>query len=152
MAFNTIQLKGDGVRYERVANGAITPGHIVELDSNDKFKVHANAGQVVAPVIVAVEDDIQGKAITTAYADAARVQANVQRSGDTFYGLIANGENIAKGDKLQSAGDGTLSKHTASSAGAVEYPLAVVGIALDAVDMSSSSGADPSGRCRVLVR
>jgi hypothetical protein len=99
-----------------------------------------------------VEDDIQGKAITTAYAAAARVQANVQRSGDVFYGLIANGENISKGDKLESAGDGTLRKHTASSAGAVEYPLAVVGIALDAVDMSSSSGADPSGRCRVLVR
>jgi hypothetical protein len=154
MAYNTIQIQGDhDGRMERVANAAITPGHLVELMSTNKFRVHASAGQPVVPVIVAVEDDLQGNPITTAYAAASRVQANVQHPGYVFYGLLANGQDSPIGSKLESAGDGTLRVYAASSAGAVEYPMSIVGIALDDVDMSGSSGADPStARIRVLVR
>lgn len=155
MAYKTIMVIGDGLAYDMLGSGAITPGHLLYVTNStteDTVAVHASAGQDVVPVIVAVEDDLQGKEIGDAYTTANRVQCRVLRSGEQFYGLIANGQSITKGDKLESAGDGTLRKHTADSAGVVEYPDAIVGIAMETVDMSDSSGADPSGRCRVMVR
>lgn len=151
MAYKTITIQGDGVRQEAVANAAITPGHLIELMSTSKVRVHASAGQPCLPMF-AVENDLEGKEIGDAYAAADMVQYCHFGSGDVVYALIANGQDIAVGDKLESAGTGALRKYAASSAGAVEYPLSIVGVALDAVDMSGSSAVDPSGRCRVRIR
>ena len=155
MASKTIQLQGaeQCIRREAIAGGAITPGMIVELTNaaSDTVVVHNSAGENVVPIAVAVEDDLQGNGITTAYASASMVQYNIQAPGSVFYGLVNDGENITKGAILESAGNGKVQAHAASSAGALEYPRAIVGVALDAVDMSDSSGADPNGRIRILV-
>ena len=150
MAYRTIIIKGDGVGVEAVANAAITPGMVCQLMSTGKVRAHANAGQN-AEALIAIEDELQGREIGTAYSADNVVLMRRFQPGDEFYGLINDGENIAIGDYLESAGNGKLRKHTADSAGAVEYPNAIIGVALEAVDMSDSSAADPSGRCIVRV-
>ncbi len=150
----TIILKGMGIRKERAADGAITPGHLVYLKSTDKVGVHATAGGN-AQKAFAFEDDLQGGAIATAYADGAIVQYEVMQRGSEVNALIADGESIAIGDPLESAGDGTLQKHTPPVDSSAEittiYADSIVGYALEAVDMSGSSAADPSGRCAVEI-
>lgn len=151
MAHRTIKIKDfTDIRKEALADGAITPGHLLERTSAGKFKVHSSAGQN-ATRLFAIEDDLQGKEIGDAYATGARVSAHVFRTGDEVYALLADGQNVAIGDFLESAGDGTLRKHSASSASVVEYPEAVVAMALEAVDMSGSAGVDPSGRIVVEI-
>lgn len=156
MAAKTIVLKGKGIRNEAVANAAITPGHLVELMSTGKIRVHATAGGN-AEKAFAVEDDLQGKTIADAYAANAVAQYEVFGPGCEVNALIANGQNIAIGTKLESAGDGTLQAHTAdvdlnnSSANFTVYTNQIVAVAMEACDMSGSSAVDPSGRCRVRI-
>lgn len=155
----TIILKGCGIRKERTAGGVITPGHLVYLTSANTVAVHANAGQN-AQKAFAVENDLVGGTISDNYAASSKVQYEIMERGAEVNALIANGENISIGDALESAGDGTLQKHTpdsesvdVDSSGNVVtvYGEAIVGYALEAVDMSDSSGADPSGRCAIEI-
>ena len=134
---------------EALASGEITPGHLLERTSAtaDTVKVHALAGGV-AQRIFAIEDALQGNGIDDVYADGALVQARQYMPGDLVYALISNGENISKADKLVSAGDGTLQKADSDSATMEEDTVAY---ALEANDMSGSSGAD-SPRCLVEIR
>lgn len=146
MAYNTIKLKKylDIVK-EKDAAAAITPGHILEQTSLDKFQVHSSAGQNVTPLIVALEDELQGNGIDDAYATNNKVQAWYPQSGEEFYGILKDGQNVAIGDELESNGDGTLRKHEAGSAAELEYPRSIVGKAQEALDLSDSSGGESSG-------
>ncbi len=151
MAFNTIAIVGTPVEKERLAGGAITPGHLIEIDSSDEFIVHATGGGTAATMF-ALEDDSQGNEITDAYASGARVFAGIFRPGDEVYALIANGENIAIGDDLISNGNGELKEYVVADSGSdIIQDHSVVAVALQAVDMSSSSPVDPSPRCRVMI-
>jgi len=147
---NQIVIKGTPIKVEYKASGTPTPGHLLEMASATEAKVHASAGQP-AEKFFALEDELQGRAYTTAYTAATQMQCGHFRPGDVVNALIANGETIAVGDELESNGNGELRKYTTDSAGAVEYPNSLVGVSLDAVDMSDSSAADPSGRCRVRI-
>ena len=149
MSNNTIVKKGTGIRKERTANASITPGHLVELMTTGKVRVHATAGGH-AQKAFAVENDLIGAGITTAYAAAAQVQYEVMERGAEVYALLANGQNVAIGAPLESAGDGTLRAYTPSSSG-IDASNNVIAYALEAVDMSDSSAADPSGRITVEV-
>lgn len=155
MAYNRIILKqphGSNRFEAKAADGTIKPGFLVYVTnaSADTVAKHATASGNVCPVMVAIEDDLQGKGIDDLYASGARVQCEVMLPGDIFYGLIADSQNIAKGDLLESAGAGTLQKYAADSTG-IYYPKQIVGQALEAVNMSGSAGVDPSGRCCVMV-
>ena len=150
MAYNTIILKGDGTQVEALAGGAITPGHLLSRATAGTLVVHPNAGQNAEPLF-AYEDELQGKPISTAYASGARVLARLMRLGDQVYALLANGETAVIGSFLESAGDGTLQVVPTDSAGEVKYPASVVAVALEAVDMSDSSGADSNGRICVEI-
>jgi len=141
----TIVLKGLGMRKERMAAGAITPGHLVEITSADKVQVHSTGGGL-AQRAFAVENDLVGGTIATAYALGSMVQYNVFVAGEEVNALIADGEDIAIGDKLVSAGDGTLKELSSEST-----DQSAIAIAVEACDMSGSSGADPSGRCAVEI-
>lgn len=153
MAKKTIALKHYGavVRAEAIANAALTPGHLVELMSTGKVRKHATAGGSAVEKAFAVEDELQGKEIGDAYAINTLVQYDIFRPGDEVYARLANGENVAIGDKLESAGTGELRKVDAdTSAGSIAVQ-SVVGVALEAVDMSGSSAVDPSGLIRIRV-
>jgi len=149
---NTITIKGDPVREEYTAAAAITPGHLCEITSAGTIQAHSTAGGF-AEKLFAIEDELQGKEITEAY-DATtnkQVLCGIFRPGDQVYALLANGETAVIGSKLESQGDGTLRVvDTDVSVGDIAVQ-SIVAVALEAVDMSGSSGADPSGRITIRI-
>jgi hypothetical protein len=144
MAYNTIKIKKySDVIEEMIAAAAIYPGMVVEMDSAGKAKVHATAGGTVVPIMVALEDELQGKGIDDAYAANDKVQVWIPNSGDQFYGIIADGQTIAKGDLLESDGYGRLQKHVPDKGSQDSiYQAAIVGVALDTV--STAAGSEDS--------
>lgn len=148
---NTIKIYSRyGKHVEGLASGTPTPGHLLERTSAvaDTLKVHASVGGK-AQRIFAIEDELQGAVISTAYTAGEKLFALQCLPGDQVNALIADGENIAKSDELVSAGDGTLQKANVDSASTV-IEQDVVAIAMAACDMSGSSGAD-SPRCVVEI-
>lgn len=134
---------------EYVTAGIVTPGMLVEVTSAGLVVAHNSAGTTAQPAF-AVEDELQGKGINDDYASGARIpKVWFPRRGDQVQAILADGENVAIGDFLESNGEGFLQKHvvdTHSSAEAdVGSPQAIVGVALEAVDLSDSSGAESSG-------
>lgn len=146
----TIGLKAPGVREEFTASEAITPGHLVEFGGSNEIQKHSTAGGEIGAVKIAVENDVVGDDVDTDYVSGEQVQVDAPHGGAVYMLRLANGENVSKGDLLESAGDGTLqAAGTASSAG--EH-APIVGEANEAVDMSGSSAADPSGKIEVRIR
>jgi hypothetical protein len=151
VARNTIAVVATGLRkYEKVAVAAITPGHLIELTSADEVQVHSTAGGS-AERLFALEDSLQGNTITDAYAADDRVTYGAFNAGDQVYCLLANGENASIGSKLESNGNGELRVvDTDASVGEIGV-ASIVATALEAVDMSGSSGVDPNGRILVQI-
>jgi len=141
---NTISLKGLGTRKEAAADVAVTPGYLLEFGATG-VQPHSSAGTDAAAAF-AVENDIAGKGIDDDYAIADQVLYSVFTPGDEVYGLVAAAAAaIVKGDFLESAGDGTLRKHTAQAVvegGAATYTIsskAIVARAIEAVDNSAGA-------------
>ena len=152
MAFRTISIDTDARDKEGIASGIVAPGHLLERTNvADTVKVHATAGGK-AQRHFAIEDEHQGKEIGDNYADAQRVFFKTFLPGDRVYALIADDENIAIGDFLVSDGNGRLQKADVDSSATI-IEQTIIGVALQAVDMSASSaeGGDPSPRCIVEV-
>lgn len=143
---NTVRLKDYlGVYDEQVAAAAITPGMLCELTSTaNTVQKHSTDSGIAIPLF-ALEDNLQGKGIDEDYSAADQVQLWYPSRGDEVYAILADKENVSRGDFLVSAGDGTLKKLTVNSAGAAEYPEAIVGQALEALNLSGSSGEESSG-------
>jgi hypothetical protein len=167
MAYNTIKIKKYlDIVEEYEANAALFPGHLVELMSTGKIRKHATAEGTVLPMF-ALEDELQGNDNDTAYAAADRVQVWIPNRGEIVLAVLKDGQNVAIGDFLESAGDGTLQKHVNDEdswesnskqepGNVTVIPQVIVGTALEAVDLSGSSGEEDSGALdwdkRILVR
>jgi hypothetical protein len=150
MAFNKVAIMGDPVVKEYKAHAAVTPGHLLQLNTDSEVQAHASAGGT-AQRRFALEDEEQGVSIATAYTANTRCKTGVFKPGDEVYALLKNGEHAYIGYFLESAGDGTLQvSDQTPSAGEVAVQN-IVGVALEAVDMSGSSGVDPSGRIRIEI-
>lgn len=150
----TILLKGEGLYKEASAGGNITPGHLINRTSTGTFVVHATAGGNVLPMF-AMENELEGEEITDAYAATERVVGVIPQRGAEVYAFIeANGAAVVIGDLLESAGNGTLQKHTAQvvneggAATYTAYSAPVVGRALEALDNSANGTA---ARIRVEI-
>ena len=157
-AFRTITIDSDVPVRESIASGAVTPGQLIEQKAATTYRRHANSGQDAA-TIFATEDDLQGKEIGDNYSSVSKVFFKNFRRGDKVWALLADGQSALVNSLLESNGDGDLKVHTPPAfdsdgtltAGGVSlYTRAVVARALEAVDLSGSSGADPSTR-RILV-
>jgi hypothetical protein len=139
MAYNTVILKkfGNPIRIERAPGGTITPGHLVKINSSDQLVVHSTAAGRMSPMMVAVEDELQGNGITDTYtvSNGGRVQAEVLRPGDEFYGILTTSQTISIGDLLESTGDGTLREMALSSVDDPQLPCAM---AVEAVTTTSA--------------
>ena len=145
MAANkTVFIEGDGRRLEFDAGGILSPGHLLERESDGDVVVHNSAGEL-AYRWFALEDDLQGNDIDDAYAADERVQIIAAAPGAYINALLADGETAVIGSILVSAGDGTLAVQSS------EWGEWAIAIAMEAVDMSDSTGADPSARIKVLV-
>ena len=163
MAIKTIMIKNRHMRRDegKAAEAGIYPGMLLEfaaIDASDAteqtLKKHAtSAGNAMA--MFAIEDELQGKNISTVYTNGKRVQYIICCTGDIVYCRIANGSTTTFGCLLESNGDGNMKVHTptvdSSQAVHTEYLNAIVLQALEVVDMSDSSAADPTGLCKAMV-
>jgi hypothetical protein len=150
---NTIKLKKYlDIINEYEANATITPGMLIELMSTGKVRAHSTSGGNAVRMF-ALEDELQGNGIDDNYSAADRVQCWNAVPGEEVYAILADGETIAIGDFLESNGAGLLQKHTSdvesfesAEAGSITvYPEQIVAQALEAIDMSGSSGTESSG-------
>ena len=106
---HTILLRGDPISGEAPAAGAtIKPGMLIERTSADKVQPHSSAGQAIVAPIFARENEVIGGGIDDLYATNDNVLFYHARRGDWFYAWLANGENVAIGERLQSNGAGAL--------------------------------------------
>lgn len=152
MSNNRVHNKGlYGLRDEAIATEAITPGHLALRHTATGVKKHATAGGNVNPLF-ALEREMTGDDKDTAYASGDSVLLLYPQRGSRISAIVAAGAAaIAVNDPLESAGDGTLRKHTAPSqavdeGGSATYTIApktmaIVAFAREAVD--NSLGSDP---------
>lgn len=103
----TICIRGDFIRKEGKASAAITPGHLIEFGGAADLRKHATIGGQGRKAF-ALENDLVGQDIDTAYDANDTVQYGVFAPGAEVYAWLQTGESCVKGDFLESAGDGTL--------------------------------------------
>lgn len=156
MSKNTIKLKKYlDIIEEYTAADTIKPGMLLEFDSDGKVNAHQVAGGNALPAF-ALEDEMQGNGIDDEYSADDKVQVWVTQRGEQVYAILKDDENVDEGDFLVSAGNGELQELTAyedaDSLGAAEGRLSIVAQALEAVDLSDSSGTWPESRRRIKVR
>ena len=108
MAKRTIKLLGEPIQNEDdLAAEAITPGHLVTFNSSGDLIKHNSAGGICARAF-AMEREEMGQDIDVDYAVDDTVKVGVFPPGTRVNAFIASGQNIQKGELLESAGDGTL--------------------------------------------
>lgn len=108
---NTIFLGGNRVQVnDLAASETITPGHLVERFNNAgviRWRKHASSAGS-AGATFAVEHAMANKGPDDTYAANDLVEVAACEPGAAIWALIASGQNIVAGNKLESAGDGTL--------------------------------------------
>jgi hypothetical protein len=129
------------VHREDRCNSAITPGHLVEFNANDRLQVHSTSGGKAATMF-AKEADFIGNSVTTAYASGDRVPYAECAPGTVVWAHLASGQNVARGDYLSSNGAGALTAYTGSAA-----PVAQAD-----EDANASSGIAAGGTLRFRAR
>jgi hypothetical protein len=145
-ALHTIKVKKYlDIISEYTANAAITPGNMVELMSTGKIRKHSTSGGKAGHCF-ALEDELQGKSIDTAYAAGDVVQCWWAVPGEEVYALVEDGGNYAVGDFLESNGAGVLTKSQDDSAKDPGAPSHIVGIAMDALRLDLAEGSESSAK------
>lgn len=150
---NQICLRGTPNVYEGKANAILTPGELLAWSADDELDPHGTAAGNATPVMVAIENDLIGDGIDDNYAAGDTVRYVVPAPGDVLYMWLADGENVIKGDPLESDGNGDLQKHTPQAVdegGTATYTVyedSIVGIADE--DLNNSAGG---ARARIRVR
>lgn len=138
MAYKTVAVIADGaIQKEAVGSGTITPGMLIEKLSDGTVRPHGSAG-CDAQRMFAVENDLEGDEIGDDYSDGERILYKVFQRGNEVYALLATSQTVSIGDWLESDGNGYLRKHSSDSAGVVEYPEGLVGVAQESVVTTSS--------------
>jgi len=111
----TIHLGGPVTEENTIAaSEAITPGHLVLLFNNGgihRYKKHDGAA-VAAVRAVACEQSMLNQDVDDAYAANDLVEVKIGAPGAKFWMWIASGQTIVAGQKLESAGDGTLQAYS----------------------------------------
>jgi len=151
MAKQTIKLKKYfDVVNEYDAGVAITPGMLLTLAADGDVDLNATAG-LACEKLFAMEDELLGRTIDTDYAIGDPVQCWTALPGEEVLAWLANGEDVSIGAKLVSNGDGQLKAMTADDSSTIVTEETPIAIALEAIDMSGSSGVDPTGRIKVRI-
>ena len=137
---NTIRLKNYANIFEEYeADAAIIPGELIELATTGNVQPHSTEGGN-AERMFAIDD---------AYAIGDQVQCWFPNAGDQVYAILEDGNSVAIGNFLESNGGGELQLHESDTADSDDsitvYPEQIVAVALEAVDLSGSSGDESSG-------
>ncbi len=108
---NCVFLSGNRTQInDLAASESITPGHLVDRFNNSgviRWRKHATASIACAPAF-ATEHSMANKGVDDVYALNDLVEVSIGEPGAAFWAFIASGQNIVAGNKLESAGDGTL--------------------------------------------
>lgn len=108
---NTIFLGGDRTQIgDLAASETIKPGHLVDrfnAASVIRWRKHATASIAVAPAF-ATEQSMLNRGVDDDYLVNQLMEVSIGSKGAAFWAFIASGQNIVAGNKLESAGDGTL--------------------------------------------
>jgi hypothetical protein len=120
---------------EFLAGGTIYPGMFLHLNSSGAVVAHNDDAPANQLVMVAVEDALQGRDINDPYVTGDPVKVFIPQRGDEVYAILEDGANVAVGAFLESNGAGFLQAVTTGKA---------VAVALEAVDLSGSSGEESS--------
>ncbi len=145
MSQRTIDL-GEYVHDEKLANAALSPGHLLERLSTDKVQKHATEGGYWNRT-VAKENPLYAQSVDDAYAANDVVQIKVAQPGSRCALLLKAGVNYAIGDKLISDGAGRVKKLTAVTSGVTVKQ--VVGECLEAVALLATGSVDTLGAVQV---
>lgn len=144
----TILISPYGRHEEFVAGGTIKPGHLVEVynaSAVEKVRVHSDEDAPDAiERMFAEEDALQGESLDHTYSALDVVGVRLCMPGDVVYAWLKASENVVIGDKLVSAGDGTLKK--AASADSTTEHSHVVAVCL----LASNTGSAVRIPVRVL--
>jgi hypothetical protein len=121
-----IHNKGDWRHDENVAHAAISPGNILELNSDNEVLKHATEnGALVDGKLIAVEDALQGNGVTDDYAADDRVMIAIAASGSEWNILVAAATVLTIGENLVSDGSGCLMSEDDLSSGTTAEVIAV---------------------------
>jgi hypothetical protein len=137
---SAILLKGDPPREESLADGAITPGDLLERSSATEVIVHQTAAGN-AQRFFAMPNPWKlpaGAAQFADYADAETVLFIAAQRGDHVRANLAVSQTITVGMALESAGDGTLQEAAADAATDAAQREAIVGYAREAVTTTAA--------------
>jgi len=138
---NTIWLGGPRTEIGDIpAKEIITPGMLVERTSDSnvhKWQKHSVAGGT--GTAFATEQSMLNKTVDDTYAAGDLMEVTEGGHGTNWWAIIASGANIARGAKLESAGNGKLRAYTS---GVQAF------VALEAKDNSAGPG---DARIRVEV-
>lgn len=108
---NTVFLGGNRIQVNDLASSeSITPGHLIDSFNNggiQRWRKHATASIACAKT-VATEQSMVNKGVDDVYAIGDLVEASILEPGATAWMFLASGQTIVHGNKLESAGDGTL--------------------------------------------
>jgi hypothetical protein len=107
---NTIFLGGSRTEVgDLAAATSITPGMLVERDDvGGVIRWKLATADIAGPPAVATEQASVNKGVDDVYALNDLMEVSIGHKGAAFWMLIASGQNIAAGDLLGSAGNGTL--------------------------------------------
>lgn len=147
-SYHTIAIEGGAIRLEALADAAITPGELLEINADEEAAPHSADSGVLPGKLIALEDPA-AVAGTTAVIDVDydtgdTVHYAWGQSGDLFYMWLKAGESAVKGvTQLVSDAAGALKAKTVD---ANTLENSVVGIAAE--DKTAGGGV----RVRVLVR
>lgn len=106
----TIFLGGDRTQVGDLAvSEEITPGMGVERFNNGgTIRWRKATTDVANPPAVATNQSMLNKGVDDVYAAGDLAEVSILHKGATAWMFIASGQNVAAGDKLGNAGDGTL--------------------------------------------
>ena len=140
MAKNTIKIKNfSDVNEEYQASETIIPGMLVEpVPAAATIRAHATQGGNVLPMF-AFENELEGEGIDDDFVSGDKIQVWIPGRGDIVNALLRDEEDIDIGDFLMSDGEGRLMALaiTAGESGEVEASRPWVGVAIEAVDLST---------------
>lgn len=150
MAPKRIILRGpDPVRVDKfvaAAGSAIKPGHLVEQSAAGEVQEHSTAGGNAESAFALPQDWVEpssGLNIDNAYAVGDTVFVGFFAPGTLVYAFLDNGQNVAAGAYLESAGNGNL--QAAGTAAATGDTRIVPAVAEEAVNATG-------GTSRIRVR
>ncbi len=146
---NRIHSKGPYTHEEYVAGEAgIYPGMLLELQSDDTVDIHDDENGR-AEAIFAEEDALQGNTVETVYTVANVVSCILPQVGCEIRALIQDGQDISIGERLVSAGDGTLKALGTLDSEAID--VFVIAVAMEACSADDSRTPTTGALARVRI-